>query len=147
MLSRNECLAFREPVDWKKLDLVDYPEIIRKPMDLGTVKSKIESEKYSMIEDIAADIRLVFTNCMLYNKDGSEFYQLADKFARAFEEVYKTLKPDSEAEDLDRVPTVDEKMQLSYEIFRISNHELARVLTMIEEKCPSALLRNHSADE
>ena len=57
------------------------------------------------------------------------------------------LQLDAEAEDLDRVPTVDEKMQLSYEIFRISNHELARVLTMIEEKCPSALLRNHSADE
>ena len=38
----------------------------------GTVKGKIESEKYSAIEEIAADIRLVFTNCMLYNKDGSE---------------------------------------------------------------------------
>ena len=54
---------------------------------------------------------------------------------------------DADAEDLDRVPNVDEKMQLSYEIFRISNHELARVLTMIEEKCPVALLRNHSDDE
>ena len=38
----------------------------------GTVKSKIESEKYASIDEIATDIRLVFTNCMLYNKDGSE---------------------------------------------------------------------------
>ena len=61
--------------------------------------------------------------------------------------MYREFVQDAEVEDLDRVPTVDEKMQLGYEIFRISNHELARVLTMIEEKCPSALLRNHSADE
>lgn len=72
MLSRNECQVFREPVDWKGLGLTDYPDIIKKPMDLGTIKKKIENDDYNTVEDIATEIRLVWSNCMLYNRDGSE---------------------------------------------------------------------------
>ena len=72
MLSRNESSVFRDPVDWKSLGLLDYPEIVQKPMDLGTIKKKIENDDYNTVEDIATDIRLVWSNCMLYNRDGSE---------------------------------------------------------------------------
>jgi len=30
-------------VDWKALGLVDYPDIIKRPMDLGTIKKKLEN--------------------------------------------------------------------------------------------------------
>ena len=72
MMSRPESLAFREPVDWKGLGLLDYLDIVKHPMDLGTVKTRIENEKYSSLDDIAFDIQLVWRNCMLYNRDGSE---------------------------------------------------------------------------
>jgi hypothetical protein len=72
ILSRNESLVFREPVDWKGMNLWDYPEIVKDPMDLGTIKKKIENDEYEAVEDIANDIRLVWSNCMLYNRDGSE---------------------------------------------------------------------------
>lgn len=86
MLSRNESLVFREPVDWKGMGLTDYPEIVKKPMDLGTVKKKIENDEYDTIEEIALDIRLVWTNCMLYNRDGSEvcFVDFCDRSATIF---------------------------------------------------------------
>ncbi len=32
---------FLEPVDWKELELLDYPQIIKNPMDLGTVKEQL----------------------------------------------------------------------------------------------------------
>lgn len=82
ILSRRESVAFREPVDWKGMGLSDYLDVVKCPMDLGTIKSKIESNNYNSIEEIANDIRLVWTNCMLYNRDGSEFYHLADMFSR-----------------------------------------------------------------
>ena len=41
-------------------------------MDLGQIKRRIEAGKYSNIEQAANDIRLVWSNCMLYNRDGSE---------------------------------------------------------------------------
>ena len=72
MLSRNESLVFRDPVDWRGLELLDYPDIVKRPMDLGTIKKKIENDDYLTIDDIANDIRLVWSNCMLYNRDGSE---------------------------------------------------------------------------
>jgi hypothetical protein len=72
LMSKPESYAFREPVDWKGLQLLDYPEVVKQPMDLGTIKSKMESSQYKSIEEVAADIRLVWSNCMLYNRDGSE---------------------------------------------------------------------------
>ena len=72
MMSRPESHAFREPVEWKALGLLDYLDIVKHPMDLGTIKGRIEASKYDTIEDIAFDIRLVWRNCMLYNRDGSE---------------------------------------------------------------------------
>lgn len=77
LLSRNESFAFREKVDWESLGLVDYPDIVKQPMDLGTVKVNLEQGKYETAEDAAADIRLIWTNCMLYNSSGSEVFTLS----------------------------------------------------------------------
>lgn len=147
-LSRPECAAFREPVDWKGMGLTDYPEIVKKPADLGSIKTKLEQNGYKTVEEAADEVRLVWRNCMLYNRDGSEFYHLADRCARAFEEAYKAVRKISDShQDADRVPSVDEKIQLSHDIFKISNGDLATVLTMVEDACPHALSRNLSADE
>jgi hypothetical protein len=72
LIVRPESVAFRQPVDWKTLGLVDYMDIVKNPMDLGTIKANLEASKYQTKEEVAADIRLVWTNCMLYNSDGSE---------------------------------------------------------------------------
>jgi Bromodomain len=90
MLSRNECMVFREPVDWKGLGLLDYPEIVQRPMDLGTIKKRIENDDYNVVEDIASDVRLVWSNCMLYNRDGSEVsltFAFFTKFASPYSSV------------------------------------------------------------
>ena len=68
---------FREPVDWQALGLFDYPQVIKKPMDLGLVKKKLKENKYKSIHDAADDFRLIWKNCMAYNADGSDFYNLA----------------------------------------------------------------------
>ena len=72
LLSRRESAIFREPVDYVSLGLHDYPDIVKEPRDLGSIKEQIEQKGYSDVEEIANDIRLVWSNCMLYNRDGSE---------------------------------------------------------------------------
>lgn len=62
-------------------------------MDLGTIKQRLENDEYESLDQAAADMRLVWTNCMSYNQDGSEFYFLADTFARKFEEMYAAVMP------------------------------------------------------
>lgn len=149
LISRHESAVFRDPVDWKNLGLFDYREIVKNPMDLGTIKSKIENNKYTKIEDIAEDIRLVWFNCMLYNRDGSEYYHLADKFSKGFEHAFSVLRrmEDSSNLDTNRIPTLEEKMSLSHDLFKIGNNEIAKALTIIETSCPSALSRKMSSDE
>ena len=46
-----------------------------------------------------------------------------------------------------RIPSVDERIRLSYDFFRIDNTELGKVLTIIEQVCPIALNRRSSEDE
>ena len=59
IISRPESDAFRAPVDWQALGLFDYLDIVKQPMDLGTIKKKIEIGHYQCVE--------VFRNkCILY---------------------------------------------------------------------------------
>uniref|UniRef100_A0A7S1FUF8 Bromo domain-containing protein n=1 Tax=Corethron hystrix TaxID=216773 RepID=A0A7S1FUF8_9STRA len=92
LLSRNDSAPFREPVDWRAMELWDYPKIVRKMMDLGTIKRKLERGEYRTVQDVVADVRLVWKNCMLYNADGSDFYLLAEGFSSRFEERWKKLR-------------------------------------------------------
>ena len=73
---------------------------------------------------------------------------MASSFATAFEESFANLKRlhDSKA-DKNRVPSMQERMQLSHDIFKLDGVELAAVLTMIEKSCPNALSRRPSHDE
>ena len=59
---------FRSPVAYKELGLLDYPTIISKPMDLGTIKKKLKDRQYSSPSELNADVTLVWTNCMTYNQ-------------------------------------------------------------------------------
>jgi hypothetical protein len=92
LLARNDCAPFREPVDWRGLELYDYPQVISKMMDLGTLKRKLERGHYTTAHQVAEDVRLVWFNCMTYNSDGSDFWLLAKSYARRFEDRYRKVK-------------------------------------------------------
>ena len=83
---------FREPVDWRGLELFDYPEIIKKMMDLGTIQKKMERNQYSTAWEVAQDIRLVWNNCMTYNAEGSDFWALAKQHLRRFEDRFRKIR-------------------------------------------------------
>jgi hypothetical protein len=77
--------VFGEPVDPVKLKLPDYFDVIKNPMDLGTVQLNLNELNYQSIEHFAADVRLVFNNCMTYNDPESELFPLAQGMLGKFE--------------------------------------------------------------
>ena len=79
---------FLEPVDPIKLEIPDYFTIIKHPMDLGTIKSKLESGKYSNIIDFSKDVHLVFDNACTYNQDGSDVYIMSETLKKIFQKKY-----------------------------------------------------------
>jgi hypothetical protein len=71
---QNDSLDFRVPVDWKALQLLDYLSIVKRPIDLGTIKRNINNNKYKTVEHVLEDIQLVWDNCKLYNQEGSVIF-------------------------------------------------------------------------
>ncbi|KAI4817543.1 hypothetical protein KUCAC02_010929 [Chaenocephalus aceratus] len=59
---------FHEPVDATKLSLPDYHKIIKTPMDMGTIKKRLENYFYRSASECMQDFNTMFTNCYIYNK-------------------------------------------------------------------------------
>jgi len=77
---------FLEPVNLE--DFPDYEEATEQPMDLGTVRTKLESKKYQMPEQFARDMRKIWNNCKIYNRHGSAIWHVADYMSKQFERLY-----------------------------------------------------------
>ncbi|XP_072282234.1 E3 ubiquitin-protein ligase TRIM33 isoform X2 [Pyxicephalus adspersus] len=108
-------IEFQEPVP---LTIPNYYKIIKRPMDLSTVKKKLQkkhSQHYQTPEDFVADVRLIFKNCERFNENDSEVAQAGKAVALYFEdklpEIYPDrtfpLLPDFEPEDDDGEITED----------------------------------------
>ncbi|CAG2112583.1 unnamed protein product, partial [Medioppia subpectinata] len=82
---------FYKPVDAELLQLHDYHEIIKNPMDLGTVEVKMENRQYRKPEEFASDVRLIFTNCYKYNPPDHEVPGMARKLQNVFEMKFASM--------------------------------------------------------
>ncbi|XP_057326892.1 bromodomain-containing protein 4-like isoform X2 [Microplitis mediator] len=82
---------FYKPVDAELLGLHDYHDIIKKPMDLGTVKTKMDSREYKTAQEFAGDVRLIFTNCYKYNPPDHDVVAMARKLQDVFEMRYAKI--------------------------------------------------------
>lgn len=88
---------FYKPVDAEALELHDYHDIIKHPMDLSTVKKKMDGRDYQDAQAFAADIRLMFSNCYKYNPPDHEVVAMARKLQDVFEMRFAKM-PDEPAE-------------------------------------------------
>lgn len=82
---------FYKPVDADLLGLYDYHDIIKKPMDLGTVKLKMDNREYKTAQEFAADVRLIFTNCYKYNPKDHDVVVMGRKLQDVFEMRYANI--------------------------------------------------------
>lgn len=76
---------FQQPVDTKKLNLPDYHNIIRQPMDLGTIKKRLENNYYWSAKEAIQDFNTMFTNCYVYNKPGEDVVVMAQTLEKLFQ--------------------------------------------------------------
>ncbi|XP_073680258.1 bromodomain-containing protein 3a isoform X3 [Garra rufa] len=88
---------FYKPVDAEALELHDYHDIIKHPMDLSTVKKKMDSREYQDAQSFAADVRLMFSNCYKYNPPDHEVVAMARKLQDVFEMRFAKM-PDEPVE-------------------------------------------------
>ncbi|KAF2689470.1 Bromodomain-containing protein [Lentithecium fluviatile CBS 122367] len=97
-------LAFKEPVDFIALNIPQYPDFVKNPMDLGTMETKLKGGGYHQIVDFMKDLDQMVTNSELFNgKDHpvtqngynmrAYFLKGCDRLPREGEEPAKPSKP------------------------------------------------------
>lgn len=116
--SRREAIAFLQPVDPIALGIPQYPDIITKPMDFGTIDIKLAltalvlrpnskpgdkaksapqwgldpaKDVYRRVQDFEADVRQVFFNCATFNGPDSPYTHNARVLEAAFDKYMKDL--------------------------------------------------------
>lgn len=82
---------FRDPVDPIENGIPDYLEKIKKPMDLGTIRDKMNEGKYESAEQFVADVRQIFTNCYTYWDEGTITWESCKRLEKTFEEKYSNM--------------------------------------------------------
>lgn len=149
LIQRQDSGPFRDPVNYRELGLFDYPDIVKRPMCLTDVKRNLAEGSYRTVAECADDVRLIWDNCMLYNQDGSDFYNLANKFKTRFEDKFaRVASTDVAADDKeDQAPTLEEKKNFAHNIYKIKSEELGEVVTKLDQCCPSALDKKHDKEE
>ena len=109
LLRHKHAAWFADPVDPVGMGIPHYAEVIKTPMDFGTIKGKYKGGRYASAEAFAADVRLVFRNATTFNTGADEpvhvaAVQLGAKFEERFESamedaLYESSDDDDEEEE------------------------------------------------
>jgi len=64
---KKDAAYFLRPVNYDALKLPTYPDIIKQPMDLGTVETKLRNNEYYSIQACVDDLQLIVDNARKFN--------------------------------------------------------------------------------
>ncbi|TYZ65051.1 hypothetical protein PybrP1_004503 [[Pythium] brassicae (nom. inval.)] len=78
---------FSRPVDPEFDGCPDYLTIITSPMDLGTIRTRLQSGSYKKWEAFKADVDLVWSNCRAFNGTDMMISQYADTLDALFQQM------------------------------------------------------------
>ncbi|KAJ5224051.1 hypothetical protein N7468_008593 [Penicillium chermesinum] len=76
---------FYYPVDPVALNIPTYHNIIKKPMDLQTIQTKLKTGQYENAKEFDSDIHLMLKNCYRFNLEGDPTYIAGKEFEAAYQ--------------------------------------------------------------
>ena len=81
---------FRNPVDPIADNVPNYLTVVKRPMDLLTIRDKMARGEYATAADFEADVRQIFQNCYEYWTEKDAIFDTCIKFERYFNEKWDT---------------------------------------------------------
>merc|ERR1712141_496548 len=79
--------------------------IVKNPMDLSTIKRRLEADYYEEYQSVYSDVKLMFENCCLYNPPGHDVVKMAKKAEilaeKRWNEFLETLSDDSANDEVE----------------------------------------------
>ena len=143
-----QAIDFLEPVDYIGLNILDYPDIIKHPMDLGTVKKNLLNKVYNTFQEFLSDIDLIWKNCKTYNMQGSEIVKMSNHcekvFKKQMEKLFKNYNANNKKEKdknnhNENVLSMNEKISLTEKIRILSSDGLTQIVNIITKECPKGI--------
>ena len=73
-------------------DAPTYYEVILEPMDLQTLEDNLVMRKYTSKKKFVDDVNKIFSNCRVFNEQGSPYVTCANELQTYFNKILKRLK-------------------------------------------------------
>lgn len=97
---------FIEPVD--QTEVPDYSDVVKNPMDLSLMRTKLKTGSYITLPDLESDFELMIKNCLAYNNKDTIFYRAGVKMREYGGSIFKQARKELEQEGLVEVQKPDE---------------------------------------
>ncbi|KAH9999858.1 hypothetical protein BJV77DRAFT_975101 [Russula vinacea] len=81
---------FHNPI--KTSEAPDYYDIVRRPMDLKTIKARIREGQIASSDEFQRDVYLMFANSLMYNRPGSDIFNMAEEMMLESETQINTFR-------------------------------------------------------
>ncbi|PNS99578.2 hypothetical protein POPTR_016G141400v4 [Populus trichocarpa] len=94
---------FAEPVDPNEVE--EYYEIIKEPMDFGTMRAKLHEGMYKSLEQFEHDVFLISGNAMHFNSSSTIYFRQARAIDELAKKVFHVLRTDPENFELEFLGT------------------------------------------
>lgn len=82
--------AFMIPVDPISMNIPNYFQVIKHPMDISNIEKKLKGGEYQNAKGFESDMRLMFANCFKFNPPGNLVHQWGKQYEAVFNEVWAT---------------------------------------------------------
>lgn len=96
LVDHPQAWPFRKPVDPVALNLVNYFDIIKKPMDLSTVKKNLKNRNYWTVSEAINDLRQIYQNCRTYNPPTDDVVVMGNNLEKVMDEMIEKEMPKEE---------------------------------------------------
>ncbi|XP_073184432.1 bromodomain-containing protein 1 isoform X4 [Lepidochelys kempii] len=91
---KDSARIFTQPVNLKEVP--DYLDHIKHPMDLSTMRKRLDSQGYRNLNEFEEDFNLIIDNCMKYNAKDTIFYRAAVRLRDQGGVVLRQARRDAE---------------------------------------------------
>ena len=123
-------------IDWVRMGLPTYPKVVKRPMDLSTMRKKLDSGEYAAAKDFYNDFKLMIKNCHAFNPQGTPVQIAGAELQRLFEDKWKNLPPlheISESEDGEDSEDEETRLRKSYFVKKKDPRTQSIILGQITE--------------
>ena len=123
-----------------KKEYPDYYEVISKPIDMGIIETRIKTGHYKSGLEMVGDCKLMFSNCRMYNEEGSAIYEdanLLEKVLLAKAREIGALGGDRLKNVKKKTVSLQQKVKTLYDTLKDYRDAKGRQLSLIFLKLPS----------